>query len=172
MVELVKQNFEKNKMEFETNKAEILRWLGSDVKVDHVGSTAIPDMVGKNIIDILVGANDSFEFEKFKMIISCKGFYASPNSANEFYQFFASRQGETGDGDVHIHLVIMGTARYDEFLILRDYLLRHKEEVEGYLNHKKELISSGVTDRKLYRATKSKYVSELIARAKKEVGYE
>ena len=172
MVELVKQDFEKNKMTFEKVKAEILIWLGLNVKVDHVGSTAIPDMVGKNIIDILVGATDSTQFEKFKMIISSKGFYASPNSANEIYQFFASKQGETGEGDVHIHLVIMGTVRYDEFLILRDYLLRHKEEAERYLNHKKELISSGVTDRKLYRATKSKYVSELIARAKKEVGYE
>ena len=88
------------------------------------------------------------------------------NSRSEIYQFFASKQGETGSGDTHIHLVVMGTDRYEDFLTLRDYLLENKKEAEDYMNHKKKLIELGVTDRKQYRATKSEYVSALIERAR------
>ena len=172
MVKLINQDYLANKKRF----LEVEKWLkqivGDQVEIEHVGSTAIPDIKGKNIIDILIGAKNKEQFEKFAQSLTSSGYFGSEKSKTDIYQFFASRQEETGDGDVHIHLVVVGTGRHDEFLILRDYLLRHKEEADRYLNHKKELISSGVTDRKLYRATKSKYVSELIARAKKEVGYE
>ena len=94
------------------------------------------------------------------------GYFASQNSKSEIYQFFASKQGETGSGDIHIHLVIMGTDRYEDFLTLRDYLLSNKKEADDYMNHKKKLIEMGVVDRKLYRATKSEYVSALIERAR------
>jgi GrpB-like predicted nucleotidyltransferase (UPF0157 family) len=50
---------------------------------------------------------------------------------------------------------------------LRDYLLANPAEAEAYSNHKKELISRGVTDRKEYRRIKSEYVSALIVRARK-----
>ena len=165
MVELEVQDFEKNKQMYENKRIELEEVLVG-APIDHVGSTAIPDMVGKNIIDILVGAHDEVEFIKFRSLIERLGYYASQNSRTEIYQFFASRQGETGSGDTHIHLVVMGTDRYNDFLTLRNYLLENKSEADNYANHKKELIKLGVTDRKQYRATKSLYVSNLIEKAR------
>ena len=166
MVELEIQNFENNKEQYK-QKSEELRNILGNAPIDHVGSTAIPDMCGKNIIDILVGAKDQNEFEIFKKRISGLGYYASQNSKTEIYQFFASRQGETGAGDTHVHLVVMGTDRYEDFLTLRNYLLENKQEAIDYANCKKDLIKRGITDRKEYRATKSLYVSSLIERARK-----
>lgn len=170
MVELKVQDFDKNK-KFYLNVHDVLSQKFNDetVPINHVGSTAIPNMVGKNIIDVLVGAKNQAEFKKLYDIIADLGFFASQNSKNEIYQFFASKQGETGEGDVHIHLVITDTERYDEFLILRDYLLSHPQEAEAYSNLKKTLIEQGITDRKQYRATKSEYVSALIERAKQNL---
>lgn len=72
-----------------------------------------------------------------------------------------------GSGDIHIHLVIMDTERYSEFIILRDYLLHNDEEAKEYSNLKKKIIDEGITDRRVYKATKSPYVTELLGRAKK-----
>ncbi len=166
MVELRVQDYDLNKKSYYAAEKRLFELLGQNVPIDHVGSTAIPNIVGKNIIDILIGAKDSAEFERYKDALINEGFYASTNSRTDIYQFFASRQGETGEGDVHLHLVIIGTERYSEFLTLRNYLLAKPEEATAYSEHKKELLSQGITDRKLYRATKSKYVSELIERAK------
>ena len=71
-----------------------------------------------------------------------------------------------GSGDIHIHLVILGTERYSEFLILRDYLLQNEEEAVNYSNLKKDIIDKGITDRREYKAIKSPYVTELLVRAK------
>lgn len=167
MVELKIQDFEYNKEKYLEVEKQLKKLLGSNVKVDHVGSTAIPNMVGKNIIDILVAAKNENEFQIFLEKIKGLGFFASLNSRSEIYQFFASKETETGDGDTHIHLVVKTTERYREFLWLRDYLLENPQEAEDYSNLKKQLIESGITDRKQYRATKSEYVSALIERAKK-----
>ena len=167
MVELKVQDYFKNKQTYAEKEKLLLSALGNNTEINHVGSTAIPDMCGKNIIDVLVGAKNQEEFERFKEIIVWLGYFASQNSKTEIYQFFASRQGETGEGDSHIHLVVMDTERYNDFLILRDYLLANKKEAEDYSNHKKKLIEMGVVDRKEYRRVKSEYVSALIERARK-----
>ncbi len=61
---------------------------------------------------------------------------------------------------------MMGTERYSEFIILRDYLLNNDEEATNYSNLKKEIIDKGITDRREYKAIKSMYVTELLNRAK------
>ena len=109
------------------------------------------------------------EFDNFKKTITSLGYYASKNSKSDIYQFFASREGETGDGDSHIHLVIIDSERYREFIILRNYLLANPSEAQAYSDHKKELVNMGITDRRLYRQTKSEYVTNLIERAKQAI---
>ena len=166
MVELKIQDYNKNKELFFETEKKLRAVLGEDALIDHVGSTAIKNIVGKNIIDVLIGAVDNDEFVDFRDKLIQLGFFPSQNSRTDIYQFFASRQGETGEGDVHLHLVVIDTERYREFIILRNYLIENPSEAIAYSNHKKELLSQGITDRKLYRATKSKYVTELIKRAK------
>ena len=140
MVELIEQDYLKNKEIFENLKIKLKEKLGDNIIIEHVGSTAIPDMCGKNIIDILVGASDQVEFEKLKGMIERLKYYPSQNSKTEIYQFFASKIEETGSGDVHIHLVLKGTDRYNDFVVLRDYLLCEPNEAKMYADFKRELI--------------------------------
>lgn len=165
MVSLIEQDFLKNKKLYKNVEKSLRKRLGSGVPIEHVGSTAIPNMCGKNIIDILVGVKGADEFEKVKSILLEEGYFAGKHPT-EIYQFFASSEKETGDGDVHIHLVVESTERYKEFVLLRDFLLSHPDEAREYANCKKELLAQGVTDRKEYRAKKSEYVTQMIERAK------
>ena len=166
MVELVKQDFNKNKKFYFEVKKKLKNKLAENIPINQVGSTAIPDMYGKNIMDILVGAVDNDEFENIKNVLESEGFVASKKSKDEIYQFLSSTADETGSGDVHIHLVIIDTERYNEFLILRDYLLISKEEAKKYSNLKQEIIDLGTTDRREYKRIKSEYVTKLLDRAK------
>ena len=167
MVDLVKQNLKENKKIFNNVKRELRKELSIDIPIEHVGSTAIPYMYGKNIIDILIGAEDIREFEHIKKVLEDHNFIGSEKSRDEIYQFFASSFNETGSGDVHIHLVIKNTQRFLDFLILRDYLLKNRKEVRAYSNLKKKLIKDGIIDRKDYKKQKSEYVSNLLNRARK-----
>ena len=164
MVELVIQNYSKNYEIYLKTKKLLNGLLGDNISIHHVGSTAIPDMVGKNIIDILIGVNNNNEFENFSKILSNNGYYEGQHST-EIYKFFASRKDETKSGDIHIHLVIKNTKRYDEFLILKNYLLNNRYERECYSKFKNAILSK-TTDRNEYRKIKSEYVSSLISRSK------
>lgn len=84
----------------------------------------------------------------------------------KYINSFLRKRVKLGSGDVHIHLVIMDTERYLEFIILRNYLLNNNEEAINYSNLKKEIIVKGTTDRREYKAIKSPYVTELLNRAK------
>lgn len=165
MVELKKQDFIKNKELYKSIENKLRKDIDINIPIDHVGSTAIPNMYGKNIIDILIGVNDNNEFNKIKEILEKNGFFAS--TRKDIYQFFASTKEETKSGDIHIHLVIKDTDRYKEFLILKKYLLKNKEEVKNYSDFKKELLNKGIKDRNEYKKIKSEYVSKLLERTKK-----
>jgi len=140
--------------------------LSKDIPINHVGSTAIPNMYGKNIIDVLIGAKNEIKFQQIASILVDMGYFASIHK-DKIYQFFSSRKEETASGDVHIHLVILNTERYEEFLILKNYLLNNKSEVLAYSNYKKELINKNIVERSEYRKVKSEYVTKLIERSKK-----
>lgn len=166
MVNLVYQDYEKNVKFFEKIKQELLIGLTAMKTIEHVGSTAIKNMYGKNILDILVGVETSRDFDVTFKELENLGYFASTNFNSEIYHFFASRVEETGDGDVHIHLCLINTDRYDEFIILRDYLRKNPNEALSYSDFKQSLIQEGVTERKNHRAEKSTYVTDLIKRAK------
>lgn len=167
MVELKKQNYRKNKELYNKIEKELRENLDKSIPIDQVGSTVIPNMYGKNIIDILIGAIDEEEFDKITNISEKMNYVGSKKSKDLIYQFFASTEEETGDGDVHIHLVIKNTERYSEFLILRQYLLNNTEEAKNYSDFKRKIINSGIEDRREYKKIKSEYVSALLERAKK-----
>ncbi len=166
MVNLVKQNYYKNKVFYNKIKRKIKNEIGDEFSIDHVGSTAIPNMYGKNILDILIGVKNNDELEQITNSLVKLGFFKSKHNREEIYRFFASTEEESGSGDIHIHLVITETDRYKEFLILKKYLLINETEAQDYSKLKKQLIKDGITERGDYKSTKSKYVTDLLKRAK------
>lgn len=169
MVELEKQNFKENKKFYNKIEKELRKKLKIDISIEQVGSTAIPDMYGKNIMDILIGAKDNIEFEEIKNILESMNYVSSSKSKDEIYQFFSSTSKETVSGDIHIHLVIKNTQRYSDFIMLRNYLLNNKTEAKKYSEFKRKLISDGILERKEYKRMKSEYATLLLDRARNSV---
>lgn len=167
MVELERQNLKENTKIYKRELKRLRKRIEDIVPIDHVGSTVLPYMYGKNIIDILIGAKDMKELEKLVVILSNElGFFPGKNCTGP-YRFFASRKEETKAGDIHVHLTLIDSDRYKDFLVLKNYLLKNKKEVKKYSDLKKRLINDGLTVREDYKRIKSEYVSYLLERARK-----
>ena len=83
------------------------------------------------------------------------GYFPSLNpSSRQGYIFLASRQEETGEGDIHIHLAVANTETHDNFLIIRDYLRSHNDEADQYSKIKYQYAKQANYDRSAYKNLK------------------
>ena len=137
-------------------------------QIHHVGSTAVPGLGGKNILDILISAKDSEHMNKLRDKLVAIGYFPSLNpSSRQDYIFLASRQEETGEGDIHIHLAVVDTETHDNFLIIRDYLRSRNDEADQYSKIKYQYAKQANYDRSAYKKLKAAYVDKLLQRARR-----
>lgn len=168
MVILEKQNKKANDKLYKNTLKKLRTLIEVNVPIDHVGSTALPRMYGKNIIDILIGAKTNEEMDALSNKIIELGYFPGSKKSGNIYRFFASTDEETKSGDIHIHLAKVDSDRYKDFLILKNYLLKNKEEKTNYSNFKKIILKTGHNVREDYKEIKSEYVSELLDRARED----
>lgn len=162
MIQIVRQNYHKNVKLFNKTKKQLLNILDGSININHVGSTAIPNMSGKNIVDILIDVPTKKILKKITKKIKNKGYFIGKNNSSGDYIFFASRKDETKNGDTHLHLVINGTSCCNDFLILKKYLLDNPTEAKKYSHNKYKIAKKVNNNRVRYRASKSEYVNELL----------
>lgn len=169
-MKLIVQNYEDNFSLFCKVKNNLLSDLGDKVVVEHIGSTAVPNMSGKNIIDILIGVGDLSDIESVALKLDKMGFYRGKNNNTSEYIFFASKQEETGSGDIHLHLVEKGSVRFNNFVNLREYLLDHPDVAKDYSDAKCRLAKEVRCQREEYKRLKSRYVEDLLLMLKDKRG--
>ncbi len=167
MIHLIRQNYKENTYLFNKIKHQLSNVLNGNIAIEHIGSTAIPKMSGKNIIDIAVGVKKISEIEKVANKIEEMKYYRGTNNSKGEYIFFASRIEDTGDGDIHIHLAQQDSDRFNDFLVLKKYLLDHPEIAEEYTKVKYKLTKKAKNNREQYKLLKSEYMNELLIKARK-----
>ncbi len=152
---------------FLNEKHKIEKLLTNYRGVHHIGSTAVPGLGGKNIIDILISAQDIDDITRIRDALLQNGYYlGNSNQPESGRLFLASRKEETGEGDFHIHIAVQGSSTHDNFLILRDFLRANPDEAKIYYQFKQKIAKQTSYQRELYKQYKSEYVSKLIAKAK------
>lgn len=149
---------------FKNEKKRLATILPNNTTIEHVGSSAV-GIGGKNIVDILVGTKNADEMLKVRDILVQNGYYEGHDSHDDRI-FLASKEGETSEGDFHIHICPISENSYQDFIILRDYLRNNPLKAQEYFDKKYEFAKLAGFDRKQYKSLKSKYVSDLIAEAK------
>lgn len=162
VVYLVRQNYKNNRQIFKNVGQLISKAVDTKVTIEHIGSTAIPGMLGKNIVDVLVGVDDAKKIKKSAETLVKHGFFLGKNPDYKEHVFLASSENETVSGDVHIHIVIKNSDRYRQFILLRDFLLNNPNARKLYSDAKKRIIAKFGNDRERYKKEKSKFVSQLI----------
>lgn len=158
---------------FEKEAKRIRGVLGEDVTIEHVGSSAV-GIGGKNIVDILVGVSDIDKMAWARDLLGGLGYREGHDTHPEriFMAWRVNDDGvdrETGEGDCHVHICACGSEEYLNMIQLRDYLRANHEEALEYEQMKAVFAREAGYDRKKYKALKSRYVSELIKKAKGEL---
>lgn len=139
--------------------------LGSFIKrISHIGSTAIPNIKTKPIIDILIEI-DFAKKDVIKAFLLNNGYLLMQESLNKI----SFNKGYTvkgyADKVFHIHFKNYGDC--DE-LYFRDYLIEHPKKVQDYEKLKLDLYQKYQPNRDLYTEGKKEFVDKIVNLSKKK----
>ena len=127
---------------FEDEKEKLLAVLGEIVThIEHIGSTAIPGIHAKPIIDILIGVNNLEYFnDKHIEKIKSPGYQYIKEYERELpYRRFFWKQDANQNRTHNIHLVNYPSAWWERHILFRDYLRKMPNEAKGYETLKLQL---------------------------------
>lgn len=155
------------KTEYEKEKKILVKVLSNyALDIQHVGSTSIPNLCAKPIIDIAVAVKDEKTLEKLIPILTQAG-YDVKNSIEESGEILAHR-GPPELRTHHVHVEVINSTYWNNHILFRDYLLSHPNEVKKYEQLKKQLKELYENDRQLYTASKNDFIQSIIQKAKLE----
>jgi GrpB-like predicted nucleotidyltransferase (UPF0157 family) len=129
--------------------------------VEHVGSTSVPGLVAKPIIDIVLAVADSADEAAYVTALEAQG-YALRIREPDLYEH---RMLEGADADVNLHVFSTGCPEIDRMLLFRDRLRADSVERERYAAVKRELTPQRWHHVQHYADAKTAVVNEIVARA-------
>lgn len=138
---------------------------GFDFRIEHIGSTSIPGLSAKPIIDIAIAVKDEQTMIKIAEALGEAG-YDMLNSLETKGEILA-RKGTPECRTHYIHIVKLGSVYWNEHIYFKQYLLDHEQTVREYEKLKCELSKKYANDRKKYTAAKDEFISAVLEKAYK-----
>ena len=155
-----------HKSAFKTEKRRLSSALkGKDVTIEHVGSTAVPGLGGRNILDIAIGVKEG-SLRNLKPEIERLG-YAFSDTGGTTQRLFFTRcmKFHSRRVNIHLHLERFDGLAWKRHTAFRDYLIKHRAAMLEYAAIKKKAASSAKGDRELYRKIKGPLIRKFTKRA-------
>ncbi|XXJ18203.1 GrpB family protein [Desulfovibrio caledoniensis] len=156
---------------FEEEKGRLLDLLpeGLIVRVEHFGSTAIPGIWAKPVVDMLVEVADLDRArDEAAPILEALGYdyfwRPQPEGATPPHYPWFIRRGPGGERTHHIHMTLADSTLWAG-LVFRDYLRAHPDAAAEYERLKRRLIADHPGDRVAYTQGKTDFVRAIAARA-------
>ena len=148
---------------FETLRASLAEALGNlTAAIEHVGSTAVPGLAAKPIIDIDVLLNSASDLPLVILKLASIGYVHRGDLGIVGREAFATPPGIPAH---HLYVCPPESREYPRHLALRDYLRAHPSEALAYGNLKRSLAARFRDDRISYNEGKSEFVELLLGRA-------
>ena len=149
--------------------AELREILGNiAVDIRHVGSTSIPTIPAKPIIDIALAVRDLEDITPMLEKLETVGYYLRPstNAQGELILARGSLYDGRGGLQTHfVHVVTHNSRQWQDYLSFRSYLIDHPESAAEYAALKLRLARDHSTDRASYTAAKSSFIREILRKA-------
>jgi GrpB-like predicted nucleotidyltransferase (UPF0157 family) len=131
--------------------------------VEHVGSTAVPGLAAKPVLDILVGVETSPLPEDQLGALAALGYEYRGDGGVTDEQFF-----RTNPRTRHLRVVQFGTAGWQKRLVFRDYLRDHPDAAREYATLKQNLVCDHREARDSYTEGKSSFIEAILKKAEAE----
>jgi GrpB-like predicted nucleotidyltransferase (UPF0157 family) len=154
---------------FEAEAVAIREVMGSlALRIEHVGSTSVPGLAAKPVIDIQVSVATLATFETHSGALAQVGYTHIPLGPFDLvYPFFQKPADQPSTH--HVHLCVLGSDLERRHLAFRDYLRSHPAVGTEYVELKRSLAAAhdGATleSRERYSLSKTQFVSSVLERA-------
>jgi GrpB-like predicted nucleotidyltransferase (UPF0157 family) len=147
---------------FRREEAKIRTALGgAALTVEHIGSTSVPGLAAKPIVDILLVVEDSADEASYLPALEQAGYHLRVREpALDEHRMF-----RTSEKDVHVHVYSAGSKEIERYLLLRDRLRESKADRELYARTKRKLAGRDWPSVDHYAEAKTEVVERIITRA-------
>lgn len=170
---------------FAAEAEALLQNLGHAHGLEHIGSTAVPGLAAKPVIDILLAVDDAALLDVnaeeqavpgeskpiapagepshlalVQAITSCDFTYRGVNGLPGRLFFYRH-----GAGSAHVHVALRDSWFVHDQLLFRDWLCEHAEDAARYETLKRELAGCLRDDRVAYTNAKSDFIRDVLLRA-------
>lgn len=136
------------------------------IAIEHIGSTAIPGLAAKPIIDLYIGARSIEEAQQAIAPIKKLGYEFWEDNPNKEKLFFVKGMPPLGKGRTHhIHIVEYDSDYWEARILFRDYLRTHPKEVQRYAKLKHKLSKEHTNDREAYTDAKANFIESILKKA-------
>jgi GrpB-like predicted nucleotidyltransferase (UPF0157 family) len=133
--------------------------------LEHFGSTAIPGLAAKPIIDIMLITTDQAHWTRLIEPIQSLGYVFWAENPRQDRMFFVKGMPPFGERRTH-HIHVRTPPDAETAVLFRDHLRRHPEDVVRYASLKRDLATRHPTDRDGYTEGKSQFVNEVVQKAR------
>ena len=150
---------------FEKEKVRLEKIIGSENSIEHVGSTAVPGLGGKGIIDIAIGVPNFADISAVAGKLMQHGYFPDLDhepSADWEWFFLASREHNSTLGDYHLHITVKNGNEWKRLLLFRDSLRNNPNLRNKYMKLKKELLIATGADREKYKKSKNDFIESVL----------
>jgi GrpB-like predicted nucleotidyltransferase (UPF0157 family) len=145
---------------FEKHAKIIAGAIGSAAcRIEHIGSTSVPGLAAKPIIDILVVVKDSGDESVYLRQLEAAGYLLRVREPD----WYEHRMFRTSERDVHVHIYSDGCPEIQRCFTFRDRLRRNSGERKRYEQIKRQLAAQDWPDMNAYARAKTQVIEEVIA---------
>ncbi len=134
------------------------------VAIHHIGSTAIPDIYAKPILDLLVEVSDITEVDGQSSAMESLGYEVMGEYGIPGRRYFR-KDNQQGIRTHHIHAFETGSAEVERHLAFRDYMIAHPVDAQRYSELKRKLAEEHPQNIDGYMDGKDGFIKEMDRRA-------
>ncbi len=151
---------------FEKENSVLIKILPEDAKVEHIGSTSVPGLGGKGIIDIIVSVQLK-DFQKVRKNLVKLNYNFDEIGGDEERLFFSKYPKTKKHLAYHLHLTFVNSLSWKKALAVRNYLRKSKKARQEYILVKKKAVKFAKGERMKYREYKNPFLKKLTEKALK-----
>lgn len=153
-------------VQFEQEKQRLSKGLGAVVLgIEHIGSTAVPGIWAKPVVDIMVGVPGLPLEDRYIVVMNKMGYEYLGEAGVPGRLYFRKRRPRA----FNVHFTPMGSGIWMDNILLRDYLRSHQDAAESYSDIKRNILSEGIDTLLAYSDRKSDFIRALIGKAREGI---
>ena len=136
------------------------------IEIHHIGSTSIPGLKAKPIIDILIVLKNFDYIDDITNILEPYGYENRGKQGIDDRFFFAECPDDAGTH--YIHFTLPNSDTYYNQIYFKKYLIEHPEYIQKYCDLKEKLAKQYTNDRPKYTKGKDEFIKSVITKAHQE----